>query len=197
MSHDTKWSVDPAHSTIDFTIRHLMIARVRGSFKVFDASIYTKGKDFSTAQVDLWIDAASVSTGDQKRDEHLKTEDFLDTATYPQISFVSNTIAAAGDDGRHTIWGDLTIKGITKNIGMQLQFGGIQNDPWGNQKAGFSVTGKINRSDWGVVWNTAIATGGVLLGEELLISCEIELIKADKDQLTMQLGEPEPEKASL
>ncbi len=197
MSHDTKWSVDQAHSEIEFKVRHLMIASVKGRFKVFDASIYTKGKDFSTAQVDLWIDTASISTGDAKRDEHLKGADFLDTVNYPQISFVSNTVEISGADGRHELWGDLTIKGITKNIQLQLQFGGIQNDPWGNQKAGFNVTGKILRSDWGIIWNTAIDTGGMLLGEEVTISCEIELIKADKDALTIKLEQPVKEKLSL
>jgi polyisoprenoid-binding protein YceI len=133
MSHDTKWSVDQAHSEIEFKVKHLMIASVRGSFKVFDASIYTKGKDFSTAQVDLWIDTVSVSTGDVKRDEHLKSADFLDAVNYPQISFVSNTVEVSAGGGGHELWGDLTIGGITKNIQLQLQFGGLQNDPWGNQ----------------------------------------------------------------
>ena len=129
MTHETKWSVDQAHSEIEFKVRHLMIAGVKGSFKIFDASIYTTGKDFSTAEVDLWIDAASITTGSDKRDEHLRSDEFLDIQHYPQITFISNTITKSGNDGNHELWGDLTIKGISKNIQLKLEFGGIQNDP--------------------------------------------------------------------
>jgi polyisoprenoid-binding protein YceI len=187
----------PAHSEIEFKVRHLMIARTKGSFKIFDASIYTAGKDFSTAEIDLWIDASSISTGSDKRDEHLRSSDFLDTQHYPQISFISNTIIKAGGDHNHELWGDLTIKGITKNIKLNLEFGGIQNDPWGNQKAGFTVTGKFNRSDWGITWNKAIDTGGLLVGEEISVSCEVELIKADQEVMKMKLEPLINEKKSL
>jgi polyisoprenoid-binding protein YceI len=174
-----------------------MIAGTKGSFKIFDASIYTAGKDFSTAEVDLWIDASSISTGSDKRGEHLRSSDFLDTQHYPQISFISNTIIKAGGDHNHELWGDLTIKGITKNIKLNLEFGGIQNDPWGNQKAGFTVTGKFNRSDWGITWNKAIDTGGLLVGEEISVSCEVELIKADQEVMKMKLEPLINEKKSL
>src|SRR5450432_1327103 len=108
MINQTKWTVDPDHSEIEFKIRHLMIAGIKGSFKIFDASIYTTGKDFSTAEVDLWIDAASISTGSDKRDEHLKSADFLDVQHYPQITFISNTITKVMGHN-HELWGDLTI----------------------------------------------------------------------------------------
>jgi polyisoprenoid-binding protein YceI len=197
MTHETKWSVDLAHSEIEFKVRHLMIAGVRGSFKKFDASIYTTGKDFSTAEVDFWIDTASVSTGSDIRDEHLRSADFLDTERYPQITFLSNTIKKSGIDNNHELWGDLTIKGISKNVQLNLQFGGIQNDPFGNQKAGFTVTGKIKRSDWDITWNKTIDTGGLLVGEEIFISCEVELIKAQQEALTMVLEPSVNDKTSL
>lgn len=195
MSHNTKWTIDRAHSEIEFKVRHLMIAGVKGRFTVFDASIYTMGKDFSTAQVDVWIESASLTTGNATRDEHLTGSNFLDVSNYPQISFVSSSIETSGDEGRHILWGSLTIKGVTRNVQMELQFGGIQNDPWGNQKAGFSVVAKINRSDWGLRWNTPIATGGVVVGEEVTIACELELIKADKDALVMNPALPEKSNA--
>ncbi len=189
MTNDIKWSIDQSHSEIAFKVRHLMIAHVKGSFKIFDANIYTTGKDFTTAQVDLWIDAASITTGDQKRDEHLKAPDFFDVERHKQINFTSSTIEKAGADGTHDLWGELTMRGITGNVHLKVDFGGIITDPWGNEKAGFTVTGKIKRSDWGLSWNTPLAleTGGLMLGDEITISCEVELINAGKKDLIMEL----------
>ena len=172
---DTKWSIDHAHCEIAFKVRHLMVAYVKGAFKTFDASIHTSGKDFSTAEIDIWIDASSIATGDEKRDEHLKSADFFDVQNHNQISFKSSTIGKADTEGNHELWGELSMKGITKNIKLNVQLGGIINDPWGNEKAGFVITGKINRSDWGLVWNTLLETGGLMVGEEVTIFCEIEL----------------------
>jgi len=186
-STSTKWSIDSAHSEISFRVKHLMIANVRGSFKIFDASIYTTEKDFKTAQIDLWIDVSSISTGDAKRDEHLKSADFFDVQNHKQITFNSNTIEKRDVDGNQELWGELTIKGITKNIKLNVQLGGISNDPWGNEKAGFTVTGKINRSDWGLNWNTAIETGGFMVSDEVTILCEIELTNIGKKDLKMEL----------
>ena len=178
MTNETKWTIDPAHSEIAFKIRHLMIAHVKGIFKVFDASIYTTGKDFTTAEIDLWIDPSSINTGDEKRDDHLKHEDFFNVRKYNQISFTSSTIEKPDSEGIHELWGELTMKGITKQIKLDVEFGGIAHDPWGNEKAGFTVSGKINRSDWGLTWNTPVETGGFIVGEEVTISCDIELINA-------------------
>jgi polyisoprenoid-binding protein YceI len=187
MTNQIKWSIDQAHSEIGFKIRHLMIAHVKGAFKTFDASIYTTGKDFKTARIDLWIDASSIATGDAKRDEHLKGPDFFDIQNHTQIAFTSGAIEKADADGNHELWGELTMKGITQKIKLKVQFGGIINDPWGNEKAGFTVTGKINRNDWGLVWNTAIETGGLMVGEEVKISCEVELTNAGHKELKMEL----------
>lgn len=187
MKNQTKWSIDQAHSEITFKVRHLMIAHVKGSFKIFDASIYTTGKDFTTAQIDLWIDTSSITTGYSKRDEHLKGSDFFDVEIHKQIAFTSGDIEKADADGNHELWGELTMKGITKKVQLTVQFGGIIIDPWGNEKAGFTVTGKINRNDWGLVWNTAMETGGLLVGEEVKISCEVELINAGQKELIMEM----------
>src|ERR1035437_8526382 len=153
MKKETKWAIDHAHSEIDFKVRHLMISNFKGSFKTFDASIYTTFKDFTTAEIDLWIDAASITTGDAKRDEHLKSVDFFDVKNHKQITFTSSTIEKTSTNNNHELWGNLTIKGITKQIKLNIQFGGIIIDPWGSEKAGFTVTGKVNRSDWELIWN--------------------------------------------
>ncbi|MGZ3884893.1 MAG: YceI family protein [Bacteroidia bacterium] len=195
-STKTKWSIDQAHSEIGFKVRHLMIAHVKGAFKTFDASIYTSGKDFTTAVIDLWIDPASVTTGDAKRDEHLKSADFFDVKKHRQITFTASTMGKALPGVSHDLWGELTIAGITKNIKLSVQFGGIQKDPMGNEKAGFSISGVIKRSDWGLVWNTRMEAGGIMIGDEITISCEIELTNTDQNELEMALDPQVREKNS-
>ena len=189
---NTKWSIDQAHSEIDFKVRHLMIAHVKGSFKTFDASVYTNAKDFTTAEIDLWIDTTSINTGDAKRDEHLKSLDFFDAQNHKQITFTSSTIGKSDQDGNHELWGELSMRGITKNIKLDVQFGGIINDPWGNERAGFTVSCIINRSDWGLTWNTTTETGGLMVSDEISISCEVELTKMGQKCLEIQL-EPSAE----
>lgn len=196
MTTKTKWSIDHAHSEIAFKVRHLMISHAKGTFKTFDASIYTNGKNFKTADIDLWIDASSINTGDPKRDEHLKSGDFFDVENHKQITFTSSTMGKSGTEGNHELWGELTMKGVTKNLKLNAQFGGILKDPWGNEKAGFSVTGIIKRSDWELEWNTALEAGGLMLGDEVAISCEVELINAGQEELTMEL-EPITDKTGV
>jgi polyisoprenoid-binding protein YceI len=174
----TKWSIDQAHCEIAFKVRHLMIAHVKGTFKTFDANIYTTSNDFTTADIDLWIDPTSIMTGDTKRDEHLKSPEFFDVVNHRQITFISSTIGKPDAAGNHELWGELTILGITKNIMLNVQFGGIVRDPWKNEKAGFTVTGVIKRSEWGLVWNATLETGGVMVSDEVNIFCEIELINS-------------------
>lgn len=185
MTNEIKWTLDPSHSEISFKVRHMMISNTKGSFKIFDANIYTTGKDFTTAQIDLWIDVSSVDTGDTKRDEHLKGDDFFNVKTYKQINFTSSNIEMPDLDGNHTMWGLLTIKGKTQNIELQVQSSGIIHDPWGKERAGFTVTGKINRSDWGLTWNSTTEMGGLMVGEEVNISCELELINAGEKEVIM------------
>ena len=183
----TRWSIDQAHSEIAFKVKHLMIAHVKGTFKTFDASIYTNSNDFTTADVDLWIDASSIFTGDTKRDEHLKSAEFFDVIKHKQITFISSTMGKPDADGNQELWGELTIIGVTKNVKLNVQFGGIAKDPWGNEKAGFTISGKINRSDWGLVWNATLETGGVMVSDEVNISCELELINKGQEDMTMRL----------
>ena len=183
----TKWSIDPDHSEIGFKVKHLMIANVKGEFKKFDASIYTSEKDFTTAEIDLWIDSSSITTNNEKRDEHLKSPDFFDIKKHKQITFTSSTIGEPDHEGNRELWGELTMIGVTKIIKLNLQFGGIVHDPWGNEKAGFTVTGKISRIDWGLVWNTPMETAGFMVGEEVTILCEIELINIGQVDLTMKM----------
>lgn len=193
LTKETKWSIDQSHSEIAFKVRHLMISHVKGSFKVVDASIYTHGKDFTTAEIDLWIDTASLTTSDEKRDVHLKSADFFDVGVHKQITFTSSTIGKPDKDGVHELWGELMMLGITKNIKLEVEFGGVVKDPWGNEKAGFTLTGKINRSDWGLVWNAPTETGGLLVSDEVHIMCEVELTNVSPSTLTMTL-EPAADK---
>lgn len=178
MSTDTKWVIDNAHSTIAFKIKHLMISNVKGVFKDYDASIYTTGSDFLTAEIDFWMNPASIDTGDAKRDGHLTSADFFDVENYKEITFKTNTIEKAGEGDNYTVWGDLTIKGITKRIKLEVEFNGIVKDPLGNEKAGFALLGKVNRKDWNLHWNAVLEAGGVLISEEVKLECEIELTKA-------------------
>ncbi len=176
MEKQTKWSIDPSHSEISFKVRHLMISNVKGYFETFEASIYTYGHDFLSAEIDLAIDPSSIITGDAKRDEHLIGPEFFNAEVHKQINFTSSTISPANGNGVHALWGEFTMNGITKNMKFDVTFGGIVKDPWGNEKAGFEVTGLIKRSDFGLVWNAALETGGVMVGDDVHISCQIELL---------------------
>ncbi|HMK26236.1 MAG TPA: YceI family protein [Chitinophagaceae bacterium] len=176
ISTKTKWTIDPIHSEIGFKVKHLMVANVRGSFKEFDTSIYTTEEDFMTAEIDFWINPASITTGNEKRDAHLKSADFFDVEKFKEINFTGNTFENTGGDG-YALYGDLTMKGIKKQIKLNVEFGGVVQDPWGNHKAVFNINGKINRKDWGLNWNAALETGGVLVSEDVWITCEIQLTK--------------------
>jgi len=188
ITKETKWVIDQTHSEIAFKVRHLMISHVKGTFKIFDASIYTSGTDFSTAEIDLWIDVSSINTGNEQRDEHLKSFDFFDVEHFKQITFTSNTIAKSDEFGNHELWGEFTLRGVTKTIKLEVEFGGIIKDPWGNEKAGFAVTGTLNRSDWGLLWNTVMETGGIMVGDEVTITCDIELTNVGQRELTMEVS---------
>lgn len=174
-----KWVIDPIHSEISFKIRHLMITNVKGSFKEFDATIYSTGDDFTTAEIDCWINVASVDTGSEERDGHIKGEEFFDAANFPQILFEATSYENVDNDGSYELYGDLTIKGISKQVKLDVEFGGIVRDPWGNEKAGFTINGKVNRKDWGLNWNATLETGGVLISDEVKISCEIQLMRGE------------------
>jgi polyisoprenoid-binding protein YceI len=186
MAAKTKWVIDPVHSEIAFKVKHLMITNIKGVFQEFEASIYTTGDDFMTAEVDFWMNPASVNTGSADRDAHLKGADFFDVENYKEITFTANTYELVDNDSSYELYGDLTIKGITKRIKLDVEFGGVVKDPWGNEKAGFSINGKINRKDWGLNWNAALEAGGLLVSDEVSVSCEVQLLKSNEEPFSTE-----------
>jgi polyisoprenoid-binding protein YceI len=170
----TKWVLDPTHSEIGFKVKHLMITNVKGEFKKFDAII--EGSDFEKASIHVTIDASSISTNDDSRDGHLKGADFFDIEKYPELRFESTSFKRTTGEN-YELKGKLVLKGISKEIKLDVEFGGISKDPWGNEKAGFSLTGKINRKDFGLNFNAPLETGGVLLSEEVKINAEVQFVK--------------------
>jgi len=176
-SNKTKWGLDPAHSEIAFKVKHLMITNVKGVFKDFDASIFISGNDFVTSDINLKLNPASIDTGVPDRDVHLKSADFFDLDNHKQILFAGKSFDKTDDDGNYILHGDLTIKGITKPVKLDVEFGGVMKDPWGNEKAGYVLNGKINRKDWGLTWNAALEAGGLLVSDEVKINCEVQLVK--------------------
>lgn len=172
----TKWNLDAAHSEVGFKVKHMMITNVSGSFGKYSATVTTEGSDFSTAKIDFTADVESISTANTDRDNHLKSADFFDTAKFPQLKFTSSKVEKK-DDENYVLHGNLTIKDVTQPVKFNVEFGGIGKDPWGNEKAGFTLTGKINRTDFGLKWNAALETGGVLVSEDVRLHAEIQLIK--------------------
>lgn len=175
MENKTTWVSDPTHSELLFKVKHLMITNVKGEFKKFSVTAQANGNDFSKAEVKVSIDASSVFTNQDDRDNHLKGGDFFDAEQFPELSFAGNSLA--GTNGNFKLNGLLTIKGVSKEVSLDVEFGGINKDPWGNEKAGFSLSGKISRKDWGLNWNAALETGGVLVSDEVSISAEVQLVK--------------------
>jgi polyisoprenoid-binding protein YceI len=169
----TKWILDPTHSELQFKVKHLMITNVTGHFNVITGEIMSEGEDFSDSNIIFQADSVSVNTSNEQRDAHLKSADFFDSETYPVIKFNATSYNAAS--GKAT--GDLTIKDITKPVTLDVEFSGTNKDPWGNVKAGFSLQGKINRTDFGLTWNAALETGGVLVSEDVKISAEVQFVK--------------------
>lgn len=172
----TKWGIDPTHSEIAFKVKHLMITNVKGVFKEFELTLYTNESDFMTSDIDFSLNSASIDTGVADRDTHLKSADFFDVENFKQIKFIGISIKKV-DDENFILFGNLTIKGISKEVKLDVEFGGVMKDPWGNEKAGYVLNGKINRKDWGLNWNAALEAGGVLVSDEVKISAEVELIK--------------------
>ncbi len=170
----TKWVLDPAHSEITFKVKHMMISNVKGEFTNFTVDV--DGEDITKSKVKVIIDASSITTKNEDRDTHLKSADFLDVENHKELTFTSTSFKKTDDD-ESEMKGILTIKGVSKEISLDVEFGGIVKDPWGNDKAGYSISGKINRKDWGLNWNTALETGGVLVSDEVKISGEVQFVK--------------------
>jgi len=170
------WTLDPAHTRIGFVARHAMVTKVRGSFNEFDGTAEVNGDDLSASKVSLTIKAASIDTRNEQRDGHLKSNDFLAMDEHPEITFVSTSVATGGE-GDVDITGDLTIKGTTKSVTVPFEFDGVATDPFGNQRAGFEGKAVINRTDFGVNFNAALETGGVLVSEKITLEFEISAVK--------------------
>src|SRR5690349_12775637 len=171
------YTLDPAHTRIGFVARHAMVTKVRGSFNEFEGTATIDGANPANSSVRVAIKVDSIDTRNAQRDEHLRTNDFLDAATYPEITFVSTSISHDGGDD-FQVTGDLTIRGTTKSITLPLEFQGSATDPFGNQRIGFEGSVVINRKDWGVNFNVALEAGGVLVSEKVTLEFEISAIKS-------------------
>jgi polyisoprenoid-binding protein YceI len=173
------WKIDHVHSKIKFSARHMVIAEVEGQFNNFDFNLINDGDDFSTSQIDLTIVANSIDTRNNDRDNHLRSADFFDVEKFPAINFKSKSVRKINNE-KYRILGDLTIKGNTKPVELDVTYGGQIKDPWGNIRAGFAVKGSINRFDYGLKWNNLIETGGAVVGKNININCDIEVVKEDE-----------------
>lgn len=170
------WKIDASHSEITFKVKHLVISTVSGKFTEFDATVEAEKDDFSDAQVSFSAKIDSISTGNEQRDGHLKSADFFDAAGHPELSFKSTALKqVSGSD--YELTGDLTIRGTTKPVTLKAEFGGIQNDFYGNTVAGFELTGKINRQDFGLTWSAVTEAGGVVVSDEVKLAVNVEMIK--------------------
>jgi polyisoprenoid-binding protein YceI len=169
------WNVDPVHSTVGFVARHLMIAKVRGRFTEFSGTIHI-AEDPLQSWVEASVDLSSVTTGDLQRDTHLRSPDFFDIEKYPTMTFRSTGIKPEGD--HYIMTGDLTVAGQTRSVDFRLEFEGVEKDPWGGTRVGFTAEAEISRKDWNLTWNMALETGGVVVGDKVKIELEVEAVKA-------------------
>lgn len=169
------WTLDPAHTVIGASVRHLMAAKVRGQFKAFSGTI-SMGDTPEESSVQVSIDAASIDTGVEDRDNHLRSADFLDVENHPTLEFVSTEVRRSGDN--YEMEGELTMRGVTRPVTLDVSYLGLMTDPWGNDKALFSASGTINREDWGLTWNQALEAGGWLVGKNIDIELEVQAAKA-------------------
>lgn len=174
------WSIDPVHSQVDFGVRHMMISTVRGTFGELEGTIHLDEDDLTNSSVEVSIDAASIDTRNEDRDTHLRSGDFLNVEEHPTLRFKSRSVEPAGDG--FVVQGDLTIRGVTREVTLEAEELGRGTDPWGNPRVGFRADTRINRKDFGLTWNQALETGGVLVGDEVKISLEVQAIPAGDDQ---------------
>src|SRR3954465_3750439 len=171
------WTIDTSHSRVGFTARHAMVTKVRGAFHEFSGTANLNAENPADSRIDLTIEVASVNTGNEQRDGHLRTNDFFDAETHPQIRFVSTNVERV-DPENYRLTGDLTIKGITNPVTVDFEYTGVATDPYGNQRAGFEGKASINRKDWGVSFNAALETGGVLVSEKIDLEFDISAIRS-------------------
>jgi polyisoprenoid-binding protein YceI len=175
---DIKWVSDPTHSETTFKVKHLMITNVTGSFGDFSVTAESEDTRFKDPRVAFTAKVESLDTKNEQRDAHLKSAEFFDAERFPEIKFVSTRAHGHDTEGNFDLTGNLTIRDVTREVTVKVEFAGVEKDPWGNLKAGFSVSGRVNRSDFGLTWNAALESGGVLVGEEIRIAAEIQLVQA-------------------
>ncbi len=171
----TRWAIDPTHSSVGFKVKHMMFTNVKGNFEKYEATIISDEDDFTNASIEFSADINSINTNNVDRDTHLKSGDFFDAENHPKLTFKASSFTKSGDD--YEIAGDLSMRGVTKFVKFPAEFSGLMTDPWGNTKAGLNISGKINRKDWGLNWNSALETGGVLVSEEVKLEIELQLAK--------------------
>jgi polyisoprenoid-binding protein YceI len=171
-----KWNLDPSHAEIQFKVRHLMITTVTGSFGKFDAYFETSDDNLETAKVKFSAQVDSITTNNEQRDAHLKSADFFEAAKFPVLNFVSTKLERVSGEN-YILFGEMSFHGITKNIKLNVEHGGVIKDPWGNTRTGFTLEGKVSRKDFGLVWNAATEAGGVVVGDEVKIHANVEFVK--------------------
>jgi len=176
IAQNTQWKVDPSHSTIGFSIDHLVISETTGEFGKYDMEIASDKDDFTDATFNVTIAAASIDTEDEKRDGHLKSADFFDVEKYPTIEFKGKRFEKVGE-GKYKVHGTMSMHGVTKEVTLDAKFNGIVKDPWGGTRAGLKVWGEIDRYDYGLKYNSVLEAGGLAVGQEVRIECRLELIK--------------------
>jgi len=172
----TKWVLDPMHSEVQFKVKHLVISTVSGFFKSFEGELDTDNDDFTDASISFSLDINSIDTNQTPRDEHLKSAEFFDAEKYPKITFKSTSFTKTGDD-EYSLVGDLTVKDVTKSVKLDVEFGGAATDFYGNTKAGFEISGKINRKDFGLTWSGVTEAGAVVVGEDIKLLINVQFAK--------------------
>jgi polyisoprenoid-binding protein YceI len=177
----TTWKIDPVHSKVLFTVSHMVVSEVTGRFNEFDATLVQTNDDFSESKLSATIKTNSIDTDNEKRDEHLKSADFFDAEKYPEITFESKSFVKTGEN-KYTITGNLTMHGITKEVVLHTTMNGIVKSPWGNEVAGFKAETTVNRYDFGLKWNKALEAGGVIVGENVKVTLQVELVKQGKKE---------------
>lgn len=175
----TVWNVDPAHSTVEFSVRHMMVSTVKGRFAGLSGMIVDVAEDPSLSSVEIQIDAASITTNDEQRDGHLRSPDFFDVQNYPTLTFKSTRVQGSRESFKVT--GDLTLHGVTREIELDAEFNGVGTNPYGKRVAGFSAQAKLNRKDFGLNWNVALEAGGVLVSDSIKVQIELEAVQQDSD----------------
>ena len=174
----TKWGIDTTHSEISFRVKHMMISNVTGWFESFTAEAETENDDFTAAKINFSADTSSVNTRNEARDNHLRSGEFFDSENFPKMTFKASGFEKKGSGDQYVLSGDLTIRGVTKPVSLDVEFGGVATDPWGNLRAGFEINGEINRKDFGLNWSAVTEAGGVVVSDAVKIHSHVELIKS-------------------